>query len=140
MDKISAVRRSANMRAIRAKDTAPEMAVRRLLRQMGFPGYRLHRKEVPGKPDIVFLGRRKAIFIHGCFWHQHSGCKIARMPQSRLDYWGPKLARNVSRDAANLSALEQSGWTVLVLWECEIKRAETLEARLLSFMDESALS
>ena len=128
--------RSQNMAAIKGRNTRPEMVVRRLLYSLGYR-YRLHRKDVPGNPDIVFLARRKAIFINGCFWHQHQGCRLAHFPRSRLEYWGPKLARNVQRDAASAAILQNMGWKVLVLWECEIKNVEPLTTRLIEFVGES---
>lgn len=133
MDRISPAARSRNMTAIKGKDTKPEMIVRRLLYSLGYR-YRLHRKDIPGRPDIVFIGRRKAIQVHGCFWHQHSGCKAAHLPLSRLEYWQPKLARNVVRDTASQEALFAAGWDVLVLWECEIKRGVDIQDRLVRFL------
>ncbi|BAU90587.1 MULTISPECIES: very short patch repair endonuclease [Methylobacteriaceae] len=122
------------MRGNKSTDTKPEIFVRQLLRLAGY-GYRLHRKDLPGKPDIAFIGRRKAVFVHGCFWHQHKGCKRASKPKSRMDYWRPKLERNQARDAANKKALEARGWSVLTVWECEIKQPATLAAKLQAFMD-----
>ncbi len=133
MDKITPAVRSRNMAAIHGKDTRPEMVVRRLLHSLGYR-YRLHRKDLPGKPDIVFAGRKKAIQINGCFWHQHAGCKAARIPLSRLDYWRPKLTSNVARDRVNLAALQAADWEVLTLWECEVKRIEELQDRLVGFL------
>ena len=107
----------------------PEMAVRRITHAMGYR-YRLHRKDLPGKPDLVFPGRRKVIFVHGCFWHQHSdpACRIARRPKSNRQYWVPKLERTVARDAEHLTQLAELGWDVLVIWECEVKdNTETAE-------------
>jgi DNA mismatch endonuclease (patch repair protein) len=109
------------MRAIRSKDMKPEMAVRRLIHRMGYR-YRLHRHNLPGRPDLVFPGPRKVIFVHGCFWHQHPRCKLAHAPQSNLEYWRPKLARTRKRDRENRAALKAAGWDVLVVWECEIRR------------------
>jgi len=100
MDKLTAERRSANMRAIRSKGTKPEMRVRRLIHTLGYR-YRLHRKDLPGKPDLVFPGRRCVIFVHGCFWHQHAGCREGRPPRSNSGYWTPKLSRTVERDATS---------------------------------------
>lgn len=127
------------MRAIRSKDTAPEMVVRRLLHGMGYR-YRLHRRDLPGKPDIVFGSRRKAIFVHGCFWHQHSGCREGRPPRSNAEYWEPKLARNRTRDEEHLQALTKLGWRVLVLWECEVTDLETLNNRLKAFLESGSVS
>jgi DNA mismatch endonuclease (patch repair protein) len=111
--------RSATMARVRSVDTSPEMKVRRALWAAGLR-YRLHAGDLPGRPDIVFRGRKLAIFVHGCFWHQHQGCKRARLPSTRIDYWHPKLRRNVERDKQSRSELISAGWRVLVLWECEI--------------------
>lgn len=134
MDKISVARRSANMRAIRSKDMKPEMAVRRLAHSMGYR-FRLHRKDLPGKPDMVFPRRRAVFFIHGCFWHQHPdpNCRDARPPKSNTDYWQPKLARNQARDAENEASLRAQGWRVLVIWECQTKDEAALKENLLAF-------
>ena len=122
MDTIPPARRSANMRAIKAKNTKPEMVVRKELRALGETGYRLHRKDLPGRPDIAFIGRKKAILVHGCFWHGHD-CKAGvRRPKSRQDYWLPKIAGNQARDMQHQQALAYRGWDVLVLWDCEIKK------------------
>lgn len=121
------------MRAVRGKDTSPEWAVRRLLHGLGYR-YRLHRKDLPGKPDIVFPGRRKVVFVHGCFWHAH-GCRIGRPPKSRLEYWLPKLEANKRRDAEKLAGLEALGWRALTVWQCEIADRDTLAARLRAFLD-----
>ncbi len=110
------------MARIRSKDTKPEMIVRRLVYSMGFR-YRLHKQELPGKPDLVFAKRKKVIFLHGCFWHRHdsAGCKNGRLPKSRLDYWLPKLERNAARDAKTTNELNALGWGQLVIWECQVK-------------------
>lgn len=129
MDKLSPGRRSENMRRIRSGDTAPELMVRRLLHGNGFR-FRLHRRDLPGRPDIVLPRFRVAIFVHGCFWHQHSGCREGRLPGTRLEYWGPKLRRNVERDEAAYSALAAAGWRVQVVWECETVDAEAVRTRL----------
>lgn len=126
--------RSENMSRIRSKDTAPELAVRRLLYSLGYR-YRLHRKDLPGKPDIVFPGRRKVIFVHGCFWHPHESCRISHAPRTNLDYWKPKLARNVSRDLVTQKALAEMGWKTFVIRECEI--AVDLKDRLTNFLEAS---
>src|ERR1035441_7586556 len=101
--------RSANMRAIRSKDMRPELAVRSLVHKLGYR-YRLHKRDLPGKPDLVFASRRKVIFVHGCFWHSHKGCKAAHVPKSNLAYWGPKLQRNQTRDLKNINTLTADGW------------------------------
>lgn len=134
MDRLTPARRSANMRAIRSKGTKPELVVRRLLHSLGYR-YRVHRKDLPGKPDLAFIGRRKAVFVHGCFWHQHAGCREGRRPGSNQSYWEPKLARNVERDRMANEALEEQGWDVLTIWECEIADPVELRARLVQFME-----
>jgi len=136
MDTISPVRRSENMRRIRSADMKPEMTVRRLVHALGYR-YRLHVKNLPGKPDLVFTRRRKVIFVHGCFWHQQPGCREGRPPGSNASYWGPKLLRNMERDAAALTALGAAGWRALVIWECEVD-APVLAARLRDFLGEPA--
>ena len=135
-DKLTPERRSANMAAIRAKGMKPEMAVRRLVHAMGYR-YRLHRKDLPGKPDLVFGPRRKVIFVHGCFWHRHPSpaCKLARLPKSRLDFWLPKFEANTARDARDLAKISDVGWASLVVWECETKNVETLRERLRAFLE-----
>ena len=123
------------MRRIRGKNTGPELAVRGLLRALGFTGYRLHRKDFPGRPDVAFIGRRKAILIHGCFWHGHD-CKVGRRePKSNRDYWLPKIERNRRRDAAHQVELARLGWSVLTVWECELRDLPALSARLAAFME-----
>jgi DNA mismatch endonuclease, patch repair protein len=123
--------RSENMRAIRGKDTKPEMAVRRLVHGLGYR-FRLHRADLPGKPDLVFPARFKVIFVHGCFWHSH-GCKSGLIPKSNRDFWLPKLMQNKARDKSSLAALAQLGWKTLVIWECEIGPKDALKERLLDF-------
>ncbi len=125
--------RSWTMSRVKSKDTAPEMIVRRLLHSMGYR-YRLHGKALPGKPDLVFAGRKKAIFIHGCFWHGHDCKRGARIPSTRQDYWLAKVGRNRERDARNVASLEQAGWSVLTVWECELKDRVALAARLSEFL------
>ena len=123
------------MQAVRNKDTKPEIVVRQCLHAMGYR-YRLHRKNLPGRPDIAFIGQRKAIFVHGCFWHQH-GCPKGRLPKSRLDYWQPKLEQNVERDRTKIEQLESMGWESLVLWQCELADIGALAIRLQEFVDQS---
>jgi DNA mismatch endonuclease (patch repair protein) len=100
---------------------------------MGFR-FRLHRKDLPGQPDLVFLSRRKVIFVHGCFWHSHRGCKMAHKPKTNTDYWGSKLKRNQTRDKKNLSALTALGWKTLVIWECETKDEKSIGRRVTAFL------
>jgi DNA mismatch endonuclease, patch repair protein len=128
------VDRSANMRAIRSKDTRPELAVRSLAHKLGYR-FRLHRKDLPGKPDLVFPSRRKVIFVHGCFWHTHR-CKISHIPRSNAGYWGPKLERNRLRDKKNIDELKAAGWKSLVIWECETKSEDDLQNCLEKFLGE----
>jgi DNA mismatch endonuclease (patch repair protein) len=124
------------MRLVKNKDTRPELMVRQLTYSLGFR-YRLHTKSVPGKPDLVFSGRRKVIFVHGCFWHRHQGCSLARLPKTRLEFWLPKLERNRARDLETLLRLDEQGWKALVIWECEIGQREALKARIKNFLEES---
>ena len=127
-DVYSVEKRSAVMRRVRGKDTTPERAVRRLLTELG-ARYRLHRADLPGKPDIVMSGRRLAIFVHGCFWHGHDCARGARVPKANRDYWLGKVGRNRARDEAHHAALTAAGWRVETVWECELKDAATLRAR-----------
>ena len=118
MDRVTREERSRIMSLIRSKNTQPEMRVRRLVHSLGYR-YRLHNRTLPGTPDLVFSGRRKVLFVNGCFWHQH-GCKLGnRQPKSRVSYWDKKLKRNKQRDVANQSRLQEIGWSVLTIWECE---------------------
>lgn len=132
-DSVTPAKRSENMRRVKSKNTKPEMLVRKLLYSLGYR-YRLHARELPGKPDIVFRGRAKALFVHGCFWHQHSVCRRGRPPASRHEFWIPKLARNLERDQAQGEKLAALGWEVLVVWECELADRKALEARLEDFL------
>ena len=134
MDNLTPERRSAQMGLIRSTDTKPELLVRRLVHSMGYR-YRLHRRDLPGVPDLVFSSRQKVVFVHGCFWHGHD-CRLGRMPKSRLDYWGPKIARNKERDATNLRRLRGMCWKCLVLWECQLRRQDALAERIKRFLDE----
>ena len=126
-------KRSTIMAAVKRKDTAPELAVRHVAHSLGYR-FRLHRRDLPGKPDVVFSRHRKLIFVHGCFWHRHSGCRHASMPATRTEFWTNKFNRNVERDAASTKALKEAGWTCLVVWECETRHRDTLEARLIDFL------
>ncbi|KRB61368.1 endonuclease [Rhizobium sp. Root708] len=126
-------KRSALMAHVKGKNTKPEMIVRRLLFGMGLR-YRVHSRDLPGSPDIVFPGRRKVIFVHGCFWHRHAGCRLASTPKTRVDFWQAKFDANIARDSRNIDALERLGWSVLVVWQCEIKDRAELIDRLVAFL------
>jgi DNA mismatch endonuclease (patch repair protein) len=121
------------MRAIRSQNTKPEMLVRRLVHALGYR-FRLHRRDLPGKPDIVFPSRRKIINVHGCFWHQHSECRDGRPPRSNSGYWSEKLAGNLARDLKNSRLLQEAGWGELVIWECEIDDKVALESKIRAFL------
>lgn len=131
--------RSETMARVRSRDTSPEMIVRRALWRSGLR-YRLQARDLPGKPDIVFRSAKVAIFVHGCFWHQHPGCQRSRLPTSRPEYWLPKLQRNVERDAAAKLALEKMGWQVCVLWECELRNAGAVTPVINAVRQRQALS
>jgi DNA mismatch endonuclease (patch repair protein) len=135
-DSLTKEERSARMSRIGSKNTGPEMEVRRLLRSLGY-GYRLHRRDLPGSPDITFVGRRKVIFVHGCFWHRHPdpNCKLARLPKSRLEFWLPKLEANAHRDEIARARLTELGWKSLVIWECQLRDRALLESTIRSFLD-----
>lgn len=130
MDKLSPEDRSRLMASIRGKNTKPELVVRRMLHAMGYR-FRLHRRDLPGTPDIVFVARRAVIEVRGCFWHQHRGCSNARIPATRVDYWQPKLAANAARDIRNLKSLRQLGWRIAVVWECQVRQDTGKVARKL---------
>ncbi|MDE2577248.1 MAG: DNA mismatch endonuclease Vsr [Hyphomicrobiales bacterium] len=125
--------RSAIMRAVPSRDTSAEMQVRRILFPLA-PGYRLHRKDIPGNPDIAYIGARRAIFVHGCFWHGHDCKRGARTPKNNADYWRAKIAGNVARDALHAQKLQDAGWRSLIVWECELRDEALLRARLVDFL------
>jgi DNA mismatch endonuclease (patch repair protein) len=129
MDRVSPQHRSAMMRAVRGRDTKPEMVVRRAVHHMGYR-YRLHQRSLPGSPDLVFAKLKLALFVHGCFWHVHPGCSRASVPASNREFWSAKLTRNQQRDDQVQAALRAAGWEVEVLWECEVKRPADLQNRL----------
>ena len=133
MDSVTAARRSQIMARIRSKDTKPEMQIRRMLHSLGYR-YALHKRDLPGTPDLVFPARRKIIFVHGCFWHQHKGCIDGRIPKSRKNYWKPKLLHNVERDRRNISKLRRSGWKVMKVWECCVRDESRLRKLLTEFL------
>jgi len=137
MDTVPPDQRSRMMRAIKGKNTAPELAVRRALRRLGV-GYRLHVAALPGRPDIVMQGRRCIIEVRGCFWHRHPGCRFAYVPQSRREFWEDKFAKTVARDSRNDAGLQARGWRVLTVWECETSNANVLQQRLSRWLDSKA--
>ena len=127
VDTLTPAERSIRMRSIRAKDTKPEVALRRALHGKGLR-FRLHGAKLPGKPDIVLPKHKAVIFVHGCFWHRHEGCKVASTPKSNTDFWIDKFDKNVARDAKNITLLVEQGWRVLVIWECELSTPAKIEA------------
>ena len=134
LDRAPDAQRRRTMRAVKAKDTKPEMIVRRIAFGLG-RRFRLHRKDLPGAPDLVFARDRRLIFVHGCFWHGHSCKRGARTPKANRAYWEAKIARNVARDSATLARLDAMEWRTLVVWECETRDRTTLTARLAKFLD-----
>ena len=126
--------RSRTMRAVKSRDTGPEMTVRRLVHSLGYR-YRLHRRDLPGAPDLVFPARHAVIFVHGCFWHQHDCPRGARIPKSRRDYWEPKLRKNQERDRRHDRQLRERGWRVFVVWECETRDRRCLRQRITAFLE-----
>lgn len=137
MDTLTPHQRSERMGRVRGKDSKPEMKVRQLVHSMGFR-YRLHGKGLPGRPDLVFRSRSKVIFVHGCFWHRHANCALARIPKSRHDFWVPKLERNAARDRTNLEKLTSQGWDSLVIWECELRDLSAVAKRVRVFLSGEA--
>lgn len=134
MDNLSPAGRSEVMARVHSTDTRPEMLVRKLVYALGYR-YRLHVRDLPGRPDMVFRNRAKVIFIHGCFWHRHARCALARLPKSRLDFWLPKLEGNRKRDERNKRELQRMGWKVLTVWECQLNRPARLADRVKRFLD-----
>ena len=132
-DIVDTEQRSVIMSKIRGRDTKPELAVRRIAHRLGFR-FRLHRKDLPGRPDLVFSRHRLAVFVHGCFWHRHSGCKYSYEPKTRSKFWADKFERNVDRDRRNEQALRNLGWRVLVIWECETRNGAIVERRLIEHL------
>ena len=131
MDHLDPIQRSANMAKVRGKDTGPEIAVRRAAHGLGLR-FRLHRSDLPGRPDLVFPKHRLAVFVHGCFWHRHPGCARSTVPSTRVDFWDAKFRATVERDARQQQLLALAGWQVVILWECEIKDAEALKNTLIA--------
>jgi DNA mismatch endonuclease (patch repair protein) len=123
------------MARVRSKNSRPELAVRKIVFALGYR-YRLHARDLPGCPDLVFRPKRKVIFVHGCFWHRHSNCPLARMPKSRIDFWTTKLEGNRNRDERNKRSLAREGWKVLTIWECQLRDAARVAKRIRRFLDE----
>jgi DNA mismatch endonuclease (patch repair protein) len=135
MDTLTPEERSERMSRIRGRDTKPEMIVRNVVHRMGYR-YRLHVSNLPGKPDLVLPRHGKIIFVHGCFWHRHPRCSLARIPKTRKEFWIPKLEGNRRRDLQTNRRLSKQGWSVLIIWECEIMEFDKLEAKLRSFLED----
>lgn len=133
MDTLTTEHRSRVMSRIKGKNTQPEMVVRRLIHALGYR-FRLHRRDLPGSPDVVLPGRKKAIFVHGCFWHRHAGCKYAYVPKSNVDFWMKKFDANVRRDNSTVAALESLNWDVLIVWECQTRDHQHLSCVLQRFL------
>lgn len=136
MDTLTPEERSERMSRVRSKNMRPELIVRKLVFALGYR-YRLHARDLPGCPDLVFRPRRKVIFVHGCFWHRHPSrsCALARWPKSRLEFWRPKLEGNRERDEKNNKALQRKGWKVMTIWECQLKNTGRLEGRIRRFLN-----
>ncbi|WP_150047948.1 very short patch repair endonuclease [Methylomonas rhizoryzae] len=134
-DRVSKAVRSGIMTSVKSKNTGPEVQIRKMLHALGYR-YRLHRKELPGSPDIVFPGKRKAIFVHGCFWHGHD-CRWGKLPKSNIDYWQSKISDNISRDTRNQAALRLLGWSSLVVWQCELRNSDDLKTKLVRYLTDS---
>lgn len=135
VDRISPKARSALMARVKQRNTAPEIVVRSLLHADGYR-YRLKAPKLPGRPDIIFPGRKKVVFVHGCFWHGHH-CKRGKLPASNLDFWRDKISKNKSRDARSVKELEQLGWSALTVWECETKSSDQLLRTLAVFLEQT---
>ncbi|MCD5985098.1 very short patch repair endonuclease [Pseudomonas sp. CDFA 610] len=136
MDVVDSATRSRMMSAIKGKNTRPELLVRKFLHAHGFR-FRLHRKDLPGNPDIVMPKLKTCIFVHGCFWHRHAGCRYATMPKTRPLFWAEKFAKNVKRDLQSSLTLQQSGWRVITIWECQLKDPKPVMSALINQLNES---
>lgn len=136
VDSLSLEKRSWNMSRIKGKDTEPELIVRSLLHKAGYR-FRLHRNDLPGKPDLTLPKYKTVIFVHGCFWHRHEGCKLSYVPKTRTDFWQKKFASNIRRDKKNIKELEILGWRVITVWECETKNTETIIEKLINSLKAS---
>lgn len=136
MDTLTRAERSHRMSLIRSKNTKPEVALRSMLHAQGYR-FRIHRRDLAGSPDVVFPSRRKVIFVHGCFWHGHEGCKVANVPKTRTEYWQLKFAKNKARDRKNEDRLRDLGWNIMVVWECELREKSKLLKRVAAFLGPS---
>jgi DNA mismatch endonuclease (patch repair protein) len=134
MDTLSPIERSERMRRVKGRDTKPELKLRKMVWSLGYR-FRKHRRDVPGNPDLAFVGRQRAIFLHGCFWHRHDCPSGQRLPKSRVTFWKEKFGRNVERDSIVAKALRRAGWRSLVIWECELKSEGSVERRIKRFLD-----
>ena len=134
MDRLSPEKRSRLMSLVRSKDTTPELIVRRLVHALGFR-FRLHGRNLPGRPDLVFAGRQSVIFVHGCFWNQHKNCARSKRPEARATYWVAKLDRNIQRDRSNVLALRRLGWRVLTVWECQLRSPQSVSRWITKFLE-----
>jgi DNA mismatch endonuclease (patch repair protein) len=134
MDTMTTQERSERMRRVKSRDTQPELELRRLVWSLGYR-YRKNRRDVVGRPDVAFVGRRRAIFLHGCFWHRHDCASGRRAPKSRTEFWDTKFAQNVTRDARVMLELKSAGWRALVIWECELNNQQQVERRVRKFLD-----
>lgn len=132
-DRLTPQERSRNMSRVKGRDTKPELLVRSIVHRLGYR-FRLHGKKLPGRPDIVLPRHHKVIFVHGCFWHGHPGCRRAARPSSNREFWDKKIESNIARDAANIEALRQADWKVLVIWQCAMKDRDQLEQTLIEFL------
>jgi DNA mismatch endonuclease, patch repair protein len=136
-ERLTAQERSRNMSRVKGRDTGPELLVRSVVHRLGYR-FRLHGKELPGRPDLVLPRHRKVVFVHGCFWHGHRGCRRAARPSTNREFWDRKIEGNIARDAKNVRELRRQGWKVLVVWQCAMKDVEALEKRLARFLSASS--
>ena len=134
LDPLSPTERSERMGRVKGRNTNPELMVRSLLTRLGYR-YRIHYRELPGRPDIAFPGRRKVIWVHGCFWHRHHGCSLARLPKTRADFWVPKLEGNKLRDGQHQEKVRSLGWEVMLIWECELRDLPALKSKVEQYLE-----
>ncbi len=135
LDTLSPEARSKRMSLVKGRDTKPERCVRGMLRKLGYR-YRLQYSKLPGRPDFAFPAKRKAIWVHGCFWHRHENCALARLPKGRKDFWIPKLEGNKMRDLEHQNEVKQLGWQILVIWECELNNRHFVESKIQNFLED----